>query len=80
MQLLWLSMTPQMIWILNGYLCFRTVFTAVNKNSLLAEEHEIDLSLLKDETFLTLSKGFATRNDSDTVFEKAGIDPKVFTG
>ncbi|HAK33251.1 MAG TPA: LysR family transcriptional regulator, partial [Acinetobacter radioresistens] len=25
-----------------------------------------------------LSKGFATRNDSDTVFEKAGIDPKVF--
>jgi len=55
-----------------------SIYLAVNKNSLLAEEHEIDLSLLKDETFLTLSKGFATRNDSDTVFEKAGIDPKVF--
>ncbi|MCX0340925.1 LysR family transcriptional regulator [Acinetobacter radioresistens] len=55
-----------------------SIYLAVNKNSLLAEEHEIDLSLLKDETFLTLSKGFATRHDSDTVFEKAGIDPKVF--
>ncbi|MFG0588584.1 LysR substrate-binding domain-containing protein [Acinetobacter sp. YQ_14] len=54
------------------------IYLAVNKNSPLASLKEIDLSTLKDETFLTLSKGFATRHDSDVVFEKAGIDPKVF--
>ena len=54
------------------------IYLAVNKNSPLANLKEIDLSTLKDETFLTLSKGFATRHDSDVVFEKAGIDPKVF--
>lgn len=54
------------------------IYLAVNKNSPLASIEEIDLSTLKDETFLTLSKGFATRHDSDIVFEKAGIDPKVF--
>ncbi|MFW1950499.1 LysR family transcriptional regulator [Acinetobacter beijerinckii] len=54
------------------------IYLAVNKNSPLSTLEEIDLSSLKDETFLTLSKGFATRHDSDIVFEKAGIDPKVF--
>ncbi|APV35288.1 LysR family transcriptional regulator [Acinetobacter soli] len=54
------------------------IFLAVNKNSALANTHEVDLASLKDETFLTLSKGFATRSDSDEVFENAGIDPKVF--
>ncbi|WP_151815960.1 LysR family transcriptional regulator [Acinetobacter soli] len=54
------------------------IFLAVNKNSALASKHEVDLASLKDETFLTLSKGFATRSDSDEVFENAGIDPKVF--
>ncbi|RKG35805.1 LysR family transcriptional regulator [Acinetobacter guerrae] len=54
------------------------IYLAVNKHSQLADLDEIDLSTLKDETFLTLSKGFATRSDSDIVFEKAGIDPKVF--
>lgn len=54
------------------------IYLAVNKNSALSTLEEIDLSTLKDETFLTLSKGFATRHDSDIVFEKAGIDPKVF--
>ncbi|WP_288366642.1 LysR family transcriptional regulator [uncultured Acinetobacter sp.] len=54
------------------------IFLAVNKNSALASMHEVDLASLKDETFLTLSKGFATRSDSDEVFENAGIDPKVF--
>lgn len=54
------------------------IYLAVNKHSPIATLNEIDLSTLKDETFLTLSKGFATRNDSDLVFEKAGIDPKVF--
>lgn len=54
------------------------IYLAVNKNSQLSTLEEIDLSSLKDETFLTLSKGFATRHDSDIVFEKAGIDPKVF--
>ena len=54
------------------------IFLAVHKNSKYAELDEVDLSQLKDETFLTLAKGFATRNDSDVVFEKAKIDPKVF--
>lgn len=54
------------------------IYLAVNKNSPLSTLEQIDLSSLKDETFLTLSKGFATRHDSDIVFEKAGIDPKVF--
>ena len=54
------------------------IFLAVNKNSKYVGLDEIDLSLLKDETFLTLAKGFATRSDSDIVFEKAKIDPKVF--
>ncbi len=54
------------------------IFLAVNKNSALSSMHEVDLASLKDETFLTLSKGFATRSDSDEVFENAGIDPKVF--
>lgn len=54
------------------------IFLAVPKNSKYAQSTEIDLSLLKDETFLTLAKGFATRNDGDAIFEKAGIDPKVF--
>ncbi|MCU4579880.1 LysR family transcriptional regulator [Acinetobacter gyllenbergii] len=54
------------------------IYLAVNTNSPLALMEQIDLSTLKDEKFLTLSKGFATRNDSDILFEKAGIDPKVF--
>ena len=54
------------------------IFLAVNKDSKYVGCDEIDLSQLKDETFLTLKKGFATRNDSDFVFEKAGINPKVF--
>ncbi|MEG0489608.1 MAG: LysR substrate-binding domain-containing protein, partial [Acinetobacter sp.] len=54
------------------------IFLAVNKDSKYVGWDEIDLSQLKDETFLTLKKGFATRNDSDFVFEKAGINPKVF--
>lgn len=54
------------------------IFLAVNKNSKYTSYKEIDLSLLKQETFLTLAKGFATRSDSDILFNKAGIDPKVF--
>ena len=45
------------------------IFLAVNKDSKYVGCDEIDLSQLKDETFLTLKKGFATRND---------INPKVF--
>ena len=54
------------------------IFLAVNKDSKYVGCDEIDLSLLKEETFLTLAKGFATRSDSDVIFEKAKIDPKVF--
>ncbi|TCB48060.1 LysR family transcriptional regulator [Acinetobacter sp. ANC 4779] len=54
------------------------IFLAVHKNSKYSKFDEINLSQLKDETFLTLAKGFATRNDSDFIFEKAGVNPKVF--
>ena len=54
------------------------IFLAVNKDSKYVVCDEIDLSQLKDETFLTLAKGFATRSDSDVIFKKANIDPKVF--
>lgn len=54
------------------------IFLAVNKDSKYVVYDEIDLSQLKDETFLTLAKGFATRSDSDVIFKKANIDPKVF--
>ncbi|KAA8735109.1 LysR family transcriptional regulator [Acinetobacter qingfengensis] len=54
------------------------IYLAVNKNLPLAQMQKIDLSTLKHETFLTLSKGFATRSDSDVMFEKAGINPEVF--
>ncbi|MBU3845641.1 MAG: LysR family transcriptional regulator [Candidatus Acinetobacter avistercoris] len=54
------------------------IYLAVHKDSKYAECDEINLSQLKNETFLTLAKGFATRNDSDYVFEKAGVNPKVF--
>lgn len=54
------------------------IYLAVNKSSPLAMMDQVDLAMLRDETFLTLSKGFATRHDSDIIFEKAGINPKVF--
>lgn len=54
------------------------IFLAVPAHSKYANFQELDLSLLKDETFLVLAKGFSTRNDSDIVFQKAGIEPKVF--
>lgn len=58
--------------------CFQTTFfLAVNKDSKYADFKDIDLSLLKEETFLTLTKGFATHNDSDIIFKKAGFSPKV---
>ncbi|EOR10132.1 LysR family transcriptional regulator [Acinetobacter genomosp. 15BJ] len=53
------------------------IFLAVNKDSKYVDFEEIDLSLLKEETFLTLTQGFATHNDSDFIFKKAGFSPKV---
>ncbi|WP_111891793.1 LysR family transcriptional regulator [Acinetobacter sp. MB5] len=53
------------------------IFLAVPKDSKYAELAEIDLSLLKEETFITLNKGFATHSDSEVVFQKAGFEPKV---
>lgn len=53
------------------------IFLAVPKDSKYAALAEIDLSLLKEETFITLNKGFATHSDSEVVFQKAGFEPKV---
>lgn len=53
------------------------IFLAVPKDSKYAQLSEIDLSLLKAETFITLNKGFATHSDSEVVFQKAGFEPKV---
>jgi LysR family malonate utilization transcriptional regulator len=32
---------------------------------------------VRDETFITLSQGFATHQDGKRVFEQAGFEPKV---
>ncbi|MFT4021533.1 MAG: LysR substrate-binding domain-containing protein [Acinetobacter sp.] len=53
------------------------IFLAVPKDSRYADCTEIDLRLLKKETFITLNKGFATHSDSEIVFKKAGFEPKV---
>ncbi len=53
------------------------IFLAVHKDSPYAHLPEIDLSIVKDEIFITLTKGFATHNDSDIIFKKAGFDPNI---
>ncbi len=37
----------------------------------------MDLSDLRDATFITLSQGFATHQDGNRVFQLAGFEPKV---
>lgn len=53
------------------------IFLAVHKDSPYAMLQEIDLSSLKQETFITLTEGFATHHDSAIVFKKAGFEPHV---
>ncbi|BAP42732.1 LysR substrate-binding domain-containing protein [Pseudomonas sp. 21LCFQ010] len=53
------------------------IFLAVPIDSAFAHYPEVDLSDLREETFITLTQGFATHRDGVRVFQQAGFEPKV---
>lgn len=53
------------------------IFLAAPVDSPLAHHSEVDLSDLREATFITLTQGFATHRDGARVFEQAGFEPKV---
>lgn len=53
------------------------IFLATPINSRFAQRTEVDLAEVRDETFITLTQGFATHQDSNRVFKQAGFEPKV---
>ncbi|MGO4003691.1 MULTISPECIES: LysR substrate-binding domain-containing protein [Pseudomonas] len=53
------------------------IFLASPINSRFAQRTEVDLAEVRDETFITLTQGFATHQDSNRVFKQAGFEPKV---
>ena len=53
------------------------IFLAAPADSPFAQQSEVDLSDLRDATFLTLTQGFATHQDGKRVFQLAGFEPKV---
>ncbi|MGP3792468.1 LysR family transcriptional regulator [Pseudomonas sp. B392_1p] len=53
------------------------IFLAVPAESPFAQQDDVDLSDLRDATFITLTQGFATHQDGNRVFELAGFEPKV---
>ncbi len=53
------------------------IFLATPADSKFAQRTEVDLAEVRDETFITLTQGFATHQDGKRVFEQAGFDPKV---
>ncbi|AKN29189.1 LysR substrate-binding domain-containing protein [Stutzerimonas stutzeri] len=53
------------------------IFLAAPADSPFANQSEVDLSDLRDATFITLSQGFATHQDGNRVFQLAGFEPKV---
>ncbi|CAM5477582.1 LysR family transcriptional regulator OS=Stutzerimonas stutzeri OX=316 GN=LO50_19180 PE=3 SV=1 [Stutzerimonas stutzeri] len=53
------------------------IFLATPIDSPFANQPEVDLSDLRDATFITLTQGFATHQDGKRVFELAGFEPKV---
>ncbi|MBA1272888.1 LysR family transcriptional regulator [Stutzerimonas azotifigens] len=53
------------------------IFLAAPADSPVARQAEIDLSELRDATFLTLTQGFATHQDGNRVFRQAGFEPQV---
>ncbi len=53
------------------------IFLATPADSPFAQHAEIDLSDLRDATFITLTQGFATHRDGIRVFKQAGFEPKV---
>lgn len=53
------------------------IFLTVPNDSPFARRSKVDLSELKDATFITLTPGFATHQDGQRVFKLAGFTPKV---
>ena len=53
------------------------IFLATPADSPFAQQSEVDLSDLREATFITLTQGFATHRDGARVFEQAGFEPKV---
>jgi LysR family malonate utilization transcriptional regulator len=53
------------------------IFLATPADSKFAQRAEVDLAEVRDETFITLTQGFATHQDGNRVFKQAGFEPKV---
>lgn len=53
------------------------IFLAVPVDAPFSPEQAVDLASLQTATFITLTQGFATYQDSARVFEKAGFQPQV---
>ncbi|MBK5537697.1 LysR family transcriptional regulator [Pseudomonas sp. TH05] len=53
------------------------IFLATPADSPFAQQAEVDLSDVRDATFITLTQGFATHQDGVRVFKQAGFEPKV---
>lgn len=53
------------------------IYLATPADSPFADQSEVDLSDLRDATFITLSQGFATHQDGNRVFDLAGFKPQV---
>ena len=53
------------------------IFLATPADSRFAQRSEVDLAEVRDETFITLTQGFATHQDGIRVFKQAGFEPKV---
>lgn len=53
------------------------IFLAVPADSALSQHEEVDLSDLREATFITLTHGFATHRDGEQVFHQAGFEPQV---
>jgi LysR family malonate utilization transcriptional regulator len=53
------------------------IFLATPADSKFAQRTEVDLAEVRDETFITLTQGFATHQDGNRVFKQAGFEPKV---
>ncbi len=53
------------------------IFLATPADSPFAGHSEVDLADLREDTFITLTQGFATHQDGARVFRQAGFEPKV---
>ncbi|QKZ07225.1 LysR family transcriptional regulator [Pseudomonas eucalypticola] len=53
------------------------IFLATPADSPFARRSEVDLADLREDTFITLTQGFATHQDGVRVFQQAGFEPKV---